>query len=185
MRAAVFLDRDGVLNRCAIRDGKPYAPRTVTQFRLLPGVRDAIGALRQAGYLIVIVTNQPDIGNHLIDRSVVDAMHDRLRAVLAPDAIEVCPHSQDAGCECRKPKPGLLVRAALRLDIELERSFMVGDRWSDIVAGHALGCHTILVRRRYREEFPVKPDTIVGSMAAAARKILSSADGRERADCAG
>jgi D-glycero-D-manno-heptose 1,7-bisphosphate phosphatase len=174
MRAAVFLDRDGVVNRCAIRGGKPYAPRTVAQFRLLPGVKDAIRALRQAGYLIVVVTNQPDIGNHVVDRSVVEAMHDRLKAALNPDAIEVCPHSQDAGCECRKPKPGLLARAALRLDIELERSFMVGDRWSDVVAGHALGCHTILVRRRYREEFPVKPDTIVGSMAAAARKILSS-----------
>jgi D-glycero-D-manno-heptose 1,7-bisphosphate phosphatase len=170
---AVFLDRDGVVNRSVVRNGKPYAPQTLAQFHLLPGVKDAVRALRQAGYLIVVVTNQPDIGNHLVDRSVVETMHDRLRTVLAPDAIEVCPHSQDAGCECRKPKPGLLKRAASRLDIALERSFMVGDRWSDVAAGHAVGCYTLLVQRGYQEEIQVKPDTIVSSMPGAARAILA------------
>jgi len=173
MRDGVFLDRDGVVNRNVIRDGKHCAPRTIAQFRLLPGVKEATGALRQAGYLIVIVTNQPDIGNHFVATSVVDAMHERLQATLAPDAIEVCPHAQGAGCDCRKPKPGLLKRAASRLGIALDRSFMVGDRWSDVAAGHAAGCRTILVRRGYQEDFPVKPNIIVGSMPAAARAILA------------
>src|SRR4051812_28977346 len=111
MQGAVFLDRDGVVNRNIMRDGKPCAPRTLAQFRLLPGVKAATRALKDAGYPIVIVTNQPDIGNHFIAPEVVEAMHERLRAALAPAAIEICPHSQGAGCDCRKPKPGMLIRA--------------------------------------------------------------------------
>jgi D-glycero-D-manno-heptose 1,7-bisphosphate phosphatase len=181
MQGAVFLDRDGVVNRNVIRDGRPCAPRAIAQFCLLPGVKAATRALRDAGYAIIIVTNQPDIGNHLIARSVVEAMHERLRAALSPDAIEVCPHAQGAGCDCRKPKPGLLERAALRLGIAFDKSFMIGDRWSDVVAGHAVGCHTFLVnrdRQALHDEFPVEPDTIVGSMPAAARIILAGQSGR-------
>lgn len=183
MRAAVFLDRDGVLNGCLVRNGKPYAPRTAAQFRLLPGVRSGVHALREAGYLIVVVTNQPDIGNGLVDPAVVEAMHDRLRAALAPDSIEVCPHSQDAGCDCRKPKPGLLARAAARLGIDPARSFMVGDRWSDVAAGAAFGCCTVLVQRGYAEALRVPPDIVVGSMPAAARAILVARSGTRPLSC--
>jgi D-glycero-D-manno-heptose 1,7-bisphosphate phosphatase len=173
MQGAVFLDRDGVVNRNVIRDGKPCAPRSLAQFHLLPGVKEATRALKGAGYPIIIVTNQPDIGNRFIAPSVVEAMHERLQTALAPAAIEVCPHSQGDGCDCRKPKPGMLTRAAARLGIALEKSFMVGDRWSDVAAGHAVGCHTILVRRDRQNQLPVRPDTIVGSMPAAARMILA------------
>jgi D-glycero-D-manno-heptose 1,7-bisphosphate phosphatase len=178
MHGAVFLDRDGVVNRNVIRDGKLCAPRTLAQFRLLPGVTAASHALMDAGYPIVIVTNQPDIGNNFITPSIVEAMHERLCATLAPAAIEICPHSQGAGCDCRKPKPGMLTRAAARLGIALEKSFMIGDRWSDVAAGHAVGCRTFLVRRGPIGDLPVMPDAIVGSMPAAARLILSGGPGR-------
>ena len=173
-RAAVFLDRDGVLNRAEVRRGKPYAPRRLRDFRLLPGTVAAGRALREAGFLLVVVTNQPDIGHGLVAPDVVEAMHARLRRHLSPDAIEVCPHRQDEGCACRKPRPGLLCAAAARLDIDLAKSFVVGDRSHDILAGRAAGCYTVFVDRGYREPRPVKADAIVRSFPAAARRIIGS-----------
>jgi D-glycero-D-manno-heptose 1,7-bisphosphate phosphatase len=174
MRRAVFIDRDGVINRNVPRDGKACAPRTLRDFRLLPGVERAVEQLRQAGFLIVIVTNQPDIGNGDVAPETVEAMHARLRARLAPDAIEMCPHGQDAGCDCRKPKPDMLRRAAKRLDIALPSSFMVGDRGSDILAGRTAGCYTVLVRRSANNAAAsTGPDAVVGSLPAAVRRILA------------
>ena len=174
-RAAVFLDRDGVLNRTEVREGKPYAPLRLRDFRLLPGTLAAVRALREAGYLLVVVTNQPDIGHGRVAPTVVEAMHARLHHRLSPDAIEVCPHRQDEGCACRKPRPGLLRSAAERLDIDLSKSFMVGDRGLDILAGRTAGCYTIFVDRGYREPRPVEADAIVRSFPAAARRIIGSA----------
>ncbi|MDB5411035.1 MAG: D-alpha,beta-D-heptose 1,7-bisphosphate phosphatase, partial [Rhodospirillales bacterium] len=148
---------------------KPYAPRSLAEFRLLPGAAAAVGKLRDAGFLIVVVTNQPDIGNGQVAAETVMAMHDKLRRTLAPDAIEICPHRQDEGCDCRKPRPGMLLRSASRLGIDLARSFMVGDRGSDVVAGQAVGCYTLLVARGPAEG---SPDAVVGSLPAAVAKIL-------------
>jgi D-glycero-D-manno-heptose 1,7-bisphosphate phosphatase len=170
---AVFLDRDGVINRSEVRDGKAYAPRTLADFRLLPGVPAAVRALKQAGYLVIVATNQPDIGNGKVDAAVVDAMHERLRRVLPVDAIAVCPHRQDEKCPCRKPAAGMLTDAATHFRIDLTASFMVGDRWSDIVAGRTAGCYTVFVNRGYRETLTIKPDAVVTSLPAAARLILA------------
>jgi D-glycero-D-manno-heptose 1,7-bisphosphate phosphatase len=174
-RAAVFLDRDGVVNRAEVRHGKPYAPRRLSDFRLLPGTAAAVHALREAGFLVVIVTNQPDIGHGLVAPSAVERMHAHLRARVPVDAVEVCPHRQDEGCACRKPRAGLLTRAAARLSIDLRRSFMVGDRWQDIVAGQEVGCYTVFVDRGYREPRPVSPDVAVRSLPAAVSRILAVA----------
>ena len=172
-RRAVFLDRDGVINRCEVRGGKPYAPRRLQDFRLLPGVGAAVRALKDAGFLIIVVTNQPDIGNGLVDGSVVDAMHDRLRRKLPVDEIKVCPHRQDAKCACRKPRPGMLLEAAKYWRINARRSFLVGDRWGDIIAGQALGCYTVFIDRGYAEPRQATPDGYASSLPAAARLILS------------
>ena len=175
MKAAVFVDRDGVLNRAEVRDGKPYAPRTVDKFRLLPGVSVAVQRLRDAGFLVIVVTNQPDIGNGFVARDVVEAMHHALYRRARVDAIEMCPHRQNEGCGCRKPKPGLLISAADRLAIDLRRSFLVGDRAQDILAGRAAGCYTVFVDRGYDEPRPVEADAIVRSLPAAVRRILTVA----------
>ena len=172
-RPAVFLDRDGVINRAEVRDGKPYAPRRLQDFRLLPGVPKAVRALREEGFLVVVVTNQPDVGNDLIDPSVIEAMHDRLRARLPIDTIEVCAHRQAEGCDCRKPKPGMLLAAARRLAIDLRRSFVVGDRWHDIVAGRDAGCCTVFVNRGYGERKPDGVDVTARSLPAAVRRIIA------------
>ena len=172
-RRAVFLDRDGVINRCEMRGGKPYAPRRLEDFRLLPGAGAAVRALKDAGFLIIVVTNQPDIGNGLVDGSVVEAMHDRLRRKLPVDEIKVCPHRQDAKCACRKPRPGMLLEAAKYWRIDAQRSFLVGDRWGDIIAGQALGCYTVFIDRGYAEPRQATPDGYASSLPAAARLILS------------
>jgi D-glycero-D-manno-heptose 1,7-bisphosphate phosphatase len=170
---AVFLDRDGVLNRSEVRAGKAYAPRRLEEFRLLPGVPKSVRALKDAGYLIIVATNQPDIGNGKVAPEVVAAMHARLRQLLPVDEIAMCPHRQDENCPCRKPKAGMLTAAAQRFRIDLANSFMVGDRWSDIVAGRTAGCYTVFVNRGYREEMQIAPDATVSSLPAAARLILS------------
>src|ERR1700733_7593441 len=133
-RRAVFLDRDGVINRAIVRDGKPYPPRNLTELRILPGVREACQSMRELGYLLILVTNQPDIGRGTADAQEVSAMHDHLRRYLRLDDVKLCPHDDAAQCECRKPKPGLLLEAAREWNIDLSASYFVGDRWRDIEA---------------------------------------------------
>ena len=170
IKKAVFLDRDGVINRANVRNGKPYAPRRLTDFRLLPWAAASIAMLKTSGFLVVVVTNQPDIGNGLVAAPVVEAMHRRLKARTRVDDIRVCPHTQEAGCACRKPKPGMLRAAANRWGIDLHRSIMVGDRASDILAGKRAGCYTILVDRGYAEP-QVAPDARVRSLRQAVAVI--------------
>ena len=173
MARAVFLDRDGVINRSEVRRGKPYAPRRQEDFRLLPGVAKAARSLKRAGFLVIVVTNQPDIGHGRVPAAAVEAMHAKLRSRVAVDDIRVCPHRQDAGCSCRKPRPGLLLAAARDWKINLKDSYMVGDRASDIVAGEAAGCYTLLINRHYSEPLPSAPGRTVRSLPAAVRFILS------------
>ena len=172
MHRAVFLDRDSVLTRSAVRDGKPYAPRRLEDFELLPGVVEATCALRNAGWLLVVVTNQPDVATGKLDRAVLDAMHARLRGWLPLDDIRVCCHTDADACDCRKPKPGLLLAAARERGIELHESFMVGDRWRDVSAGKAAGCRTIFLDCGYAEELRDAPDFVVKSLPEAGRIIL-------------
>ena len=132
---AIFLDRDGVINRSFVRAGKPFAPVSLDQLEILPGVAQALLKMREAGFLNIVVTNQPDIATGNLRHGVLDAMHSRLMNDLAIDSIRVCGHVDADNCACRKPRPGLLLDAARELDIDLAASYMVGDRWRDIAAG--------------------------------------------------
>ena len=172
MKRAVFLDRDGVINRAVVRDGKPYPPDTIDAFELLPGVERATLALRNAGYAIVIVTNQPDVATGVQSREVVEAMHSKVRAAGLCDDIKVCYHTDADGCDCRKPKPGMLIAAAREWEIDLARSFMVGDRWRDVTAGKAAGCYTFFIDYEYQERLADNPDAVVTSLEEAAAIIL-------------
>lgn len=176
-RRAVFLDRDGVINRTEVRDGKPYAPRLLKDFRLLPMVSAAVQTLRDIGFAIIVVTNQPDIGNALVSQSVVDAMHEKIRRKIKVDDILTCPHRQGDGCNCRKPKPGMLLSAATAHGIDLSQSFLVGDRISDILSGNAAGCYTVFIRRGsgYSENRNaiIPANAIAASLPGAVRHIMS------------
>jgi len=171
---AVFLDRDGVINRALERDGRPYAPSSLAEFDLLPGVPEACIQLKRAGFLLVVVTNQPDVGRGTLKREVVEAIHAHMLKLLPIDRVEVCYHSgtEPIACDCRKPKPGMLLRAAKELGIDLHRSWMVGDRWRDIDCGRAAGCRTILIDYGYTEPLEQQPDFRVKSLLEAARIII-------------
>lgn len=178
MSPAVFLDRDGVINRATVRDGVPYAPASVDELEVLPGVPEALARLKAAGYALVVVTNQPDIARGATTADVVEAIHARLRGLLPIDEIRVCPHDDPDGCACRKPKPGLLLRPPA---YDMPASVMVGDRWRDVLAGQAAGCGvTILVDYGYDEGPPVEPTTRVGSLAAAADWLLARGLAKDR-----
>jgi D-glycero-D-manno-heptose 1,7-bisphosphate phosphatase len=172
-RSAVFLDRDGVLNRTVQRDGVSNPPTSLDDFELLPGVREAVGQLRDAGFVLVVVTNQPDIARGTQDASVVDAMNAVVQRDLGVDGILVCPHDDADECACRKPKPGMLLEAMQRFDIAADRSFMVGDRWRDVAAGHAAGCRTVQVGSLDDGAMSVAPTVRRADLADAARWILS------------
>jgi D-glycero-D-manno-heptose 1,7-bisphosphate phosphatase len=168
---AVFLDRDGVINRAVVRGGKPYPPSGVDDLEILDGVDDALRTLHDAGFLLIVVTNQPDVARGAQTVETVEAMHDLLRQRLVIDEILACYHDGDT-CECRKPRPGALLDAARRHDIDLGASFMVGDRWRDIEAAQRAGCTAIFIDRGYDERQPEPPFVRVWSLAEAAEWIL-------------
>jgi D-glycero-D-manno-heptose 1,7-bisphosphate phosphatase len=178
LRRAVFLDRDGVINRASVRGGRPFPPATEEALEVLPGVADALARLHAAGFRLVVVTNQPDIARGRQRRDIVDRMHARLRAELPIDDFRVCDHDDRDECACRKPKPGLLEAAAREGGLALDRSFMVGDRWRDVEAGRRAGCTTIFIDCGYDEPRPEAADASVRSLAEAADWILS----RSRSD---
>jgi D-glycero-D-manno-heptose 1,7-bisphosphate phosphatase len=172
VRRAVFLDRDGVLNAVVVRDGRPYPPGDASEVGLLPGVGDACARLRAAGFELVVVTNQPDVARGTQTLEAVERINDVLLAALPLDEIVVCPHDDADGCDCRKPKPGMLVDAAGRRGLDLATSFMVGDRWRDVEAGRRAGCRTVLLDRGY-DEPSAEPDAAVSDLGEAAEWILS------------
>jgi len=174
MKRAVFLDRDGVINETMVLDGRPVAPASVDAVQLRPGVEEALEALRRAGFLLIVVTNQPDVGKGLVRREAVETIHAALRRRLPLDDLKVCYHVDADGCACRKPKPGLLLEAARERGIDLGQSVMVGDRWRDIEAGRAAGCRTVLVRASYDERPAERPDAAVDSLSEASAWILAS-----------
>lgn len=145
MRPAVFLDRDGVVNE-SVRDGDVLRPpRTVEELRVPPGTREALDRLRQAGFVLVVVTNQPDVARGTLTHEAVDTLNRRLSEELGLDGAYACEHDNDDACHCRKPLPGMLHDAADDLLLDLRRSWLVGDRWVDIAAGAAAGVRTLLL----------------------------------------
>ncbi len=170
---AVFLDRDGVLNRAVVRDGRPYPPASLEEFEVLPGVAEAVRKLRDAGFLLVGATNQPDVARGTQTVEAIEAMNRRLLDAMPIAAILVCYEDGDA-CPRRKPNPGLLLEAADTYAIDLAASYMVGDRWRDVEAGRRAGCRTVFIDRGYRERRPDPPaDHVAADLTDAADWILS------------
>jgi D-glycero-D-manno-heptose 1,7-bisphosphate phosphatase len=172
MRRAVFLDRDGVINRAVVRDGKPYPPADLAALEILPGVPEALTALHKAGFLLIVVTNQPDVARGTIALSDVEDINHYLQQYLPIDEFRVCYHDNQSGCDCRKPLPGLLTAAALAHDIDFTNSFMVGDRWSDIEAGNQAGCKTFFIDCGYAEKQPTSMNFVISSLFDASEIIL-------------
>jgi D-glycero-D-manno-heptose 1,7-bisphosphate phosphatase len=178
-RRAVFLDRDGVLNRAYVEEGVPVPPRSPDRFELLPGVVETCTAFAEAGLALVVVTNQPDLARGTLDPAVLAAMHARLREELPLDDIVVCPHDGNEGCWCRKPRPGMILDAARRLELDLDHSAAVGDRWRDIDAAHRAGVASVWIDWGLDEPLRDSPGARFGSLAQARDHVLGicGADG--------
>ena len=176
-RRAVLLDRDGVINEAVVRDGKPYPPRDATELIIVPGAAEALAELKSRGFLLIVVTNQPDVRRGKTPVQVVEEIHAALASRLPLDDFFMCPHDDRDACDCRKPLPGLLLQAAAKYDFNLRTSYMIGDRWRDIAAGFAAGCRTIFIDRRYNERSPEpRPDVSVSTLVEAVRWILKQED---------
>ena len=172
---AVFLDRDGVINECKVIDGRPFPPLSVNEFVMLPNVAQACRNLKRAGFVLVVATNQPDVGRGTLKQDVVEQIHAHMCAQLPIDRVEICYHPgrSESECDCRKPKPGMLLRAARELNIDLRASWMVGDRWRDIDCGHAAGCRTVFIDYQYDEALRQQPDYRAKNLLEAAEIILN------------
>jgi|SRR5688572_231658 len=178
MRPVAFLDRDGTIN-----EEKHYLSDPA-EFRLLPGVAQAIRRLNQAGWAVVVITNQSGLARGYFSWETLEAIHQRLQEELARaeahvDAIYICPHHPEAGCSCRKPSPAMFEQAARELNLDLQRSAVIGDKQSDLQPGHILGSRTVLVLTGHgqaewqqRDKWGVKPDLVAPSLVEAVNWLL-------------
>ena len=154
---AVFLDRDGIINRAMVRDGKPYPPSRMEDFEILSGTIASLSRLADFGYVLIGITNQPDVARGTQSREMVESFNSLIQSRLPVREIFVCYHDNPDNCECRKPRPGLIFQAAGKYGLDLARSWMVGDRWKDIAAGQAIGLKTIFVDYHYVETYQGEP----------------------------
>lgn len=155
---AVFLDRDGVINHTVLRRGAQRAPQDLSEFTFVDGVHTTLAELQRRGYLLIVCTNQPDVARGWQSREQVDAFHAHILRELPIARIYACFHDRDDNCPCRKPKPGMLLEGERDLNVDLARSYMVGDRESDIEAGRAAGCRTIFFRHPNDDSQPTAAD---------------------------
>lgn len=174
MKRAVFLDRDGVLNKATVKSGIPYPPTSVHSLEIFEDALTALTVLKNNGFLLIGATNQPDVARGTTSLQTVEAINQHLLSVLPLDEIKVCYHDDADRCHCRKPLPGLLLEAAKIHDIDLQKSYIVGDRWKDIEAGKRAGCKTIWLDYQYQEKFlSERPHFVAASLSEAACWILN------------
>jgi len=172
LKQAVFLDRDGVINEAVVRAGKPHPPAGLADLKILPEVPDALQKIRRAGFLALVVTNQPDVARGSVTRETVESMHAKLGEELPLDGFYTCWHDDADSCDCRKPKPGLLQQAARDHGLDLTHCFLVGDRWKDVEAGRSVGCRTAFLDRGYLEKKPASVDFVCDNLSEATDWIL-------------
>ena len=164
MRKAIFLDRDGVINKTFIKNGLPYSPPTFELLEILPGVKESILRLKKLNFVCLVVTNQPDVPRGKIEKKAVIKMNNYIKYEIKLDDIFVCYHDDHDNCKCRKPKSGLLLEASKKWDIDLKKSYMIGDRWKDIEAGKRAGCKTIFIDCNYKGTKPKNPNFTTDSL---------------------
>ena len=171
-----FLDRDGVINKSYVREGKPYPPKTFEEFEIYPEVSEALELLHNAGYLLIIVTNQPDVNRKIIEKTQLELIHRHLLERFPIKDIEVCLDEEGPHNPHYKPKPGMILDAAKKHSIDLAKSFMIGDRWRDVGAGLAAGCRTIFIDRQYSESLRFIPHYTCFNLLEAAQIVLKQSN---------
>ena len=164
MKKAVFLDRDGVINKAFIKNGLPESPNSLSELKILPGVKESISRLKKLNFICLVVTNQPDVQRGKIKKNTIIKMNNFLKKKIELDDIFVCYHDDQDNCNCRKPKPGLLLQARKKWNVDFKKSFIVGDRWRDIQAGKKVGCKTIFLDYKYKDIKPKNPDFVTDTL---------------------
>ena len=181
---ALFVDRDGVINEVtAVAGGSPRSPLSVDELDIVPDAAAALRRAHDAGYVVVVVTNQPDIARGTTTARAVREIHELMAAALPIDAFYCCPHDTDDGCTCRKPGPGMLVDAAREHSLDLGHSWLIGDRWVDIAAARAAGVRAVLVERPWSWEptssgsapIGLAPDARAADLGSAIATVLAEA----------
>lgn len=168
---AIFFDRDGVINRVVFREGKPSSPWRFEEFEIFSDIKEILEHFKSLNFLNIIFTNQPDITRNNLNIQELEKIHKFLMENLPIDRIEVCPHDDKDNCFCRKPKPGLILQAAQKLNIELSKSYVIGDNWKDIKAGKAAGCKTFLIRSEYNKDYKEDYDFEISNLKEAVEII--------------
>ena len=171
-KQAVFLDRDGVLNFAIVKDELPYPPASVDEIEIPPGVTEGMKRLKEAGFVLIVVSNQPDVRRGVTPKAIVEEINYFLSKRMQVDRFIMCYHDSSDGCDCRKPRPGMLLAGAREFDIDLASSYMVGDRWRDMEAGISAGCMTIFIDYGYKEKQPEYFDHKVNKFSDAVNIIL-------------
>lgn len=164
MNKCVFWDRDGTINYPIIIDGKSHPPDCVEHLQLVFGIRQLMDKICKMGYLNIVVTNQPDYARGLQTKEEIEKINNAIVEYLPLDGLFVCYHDNSDNCECRKPKPGMLLKAKEKYDIDFSHSWLIGDFPSDVKAGKAVGCKTIFIEGNYKEILTEQPDYIVKSI---------------------
>jgi D-glycero-D-manno-heptose 1,7-bisphosphate phosphatase len=172
VRRAVFLDRDGVVNGSCLIEGIPKPPRRISEVLILEDVTTAVELIKSLDFLPVVVTNQPDVARGRSTRNEVEEINKYIGELTGISHFYTCFHDDSAGCNCRKPAPGLILEASKDLGIDPTESYMVGDRWRDVAAGQEAGCRVFFIDYSYPEKAPKMPFTKVSSLFEATNMIL-------------
>lgn len=170
MKVAVFIERDGILNRVRPQGRYPASPLTLDEFEINFDALKPLRQLQAAGFLLVVTTNQPGLSRGHLPRRELDLMHERLRRTFPLDDILVCPHEESDYCPCRKPKPGLLREAAFQWHLDLDHSFVISDKWQDAEAARAVGCTSLLLESPWVGR--VHHDFVLPDLRAIAAKVI-------------
>ncbi|OGF50370.1 MAG: hypothetical protein A2231_02430 [Candidatus Firestonebacteria bacterium RIFOXYA2_FULL_40_8] len=161
---AVFFDRDGVINKPVIIDNKPFTPESLKELVFTDGIRETLVELKKSGFLLFVITNQADVARGKRTKENVEEISAYILKELPLDKVYCCYHDNKDNCNCRKPKPGMLLTASKEFDVDLTKSYVVGDRWSDVEAGKNAGCKTIFVDYNYDEKLRSEPDYTISNV---------------------
>jgi D-glycero-D-manno-heptose 1,7-bisphosphate phosphatase len=170
MRPAVIIERDGILNHPRVEKNQPVPPLRFEDFHINEDAIEPIKELKAAGFLVIVTTNQPGLSRGTQSRRELDLMHGMMRRKFPIDDLFICPHDEMDRCPCRKPKPGLIKEAIWKWQLDMDRSFVISDKWQDAQAAHVMGCTSILLQSPWNGKG--HHDFVLPDIPSLAQKIL-------------
>ena len=171
MKKAVFLDRDGVVSRAVVINNRPFSIRRASDLQILDEVNEALGIFGKLALIPIIISNQPDVARGLLSQLEHEKIESKIVTLTGISKIYTCTHDEKDNCFCRKPKPGLILKAAEDHDIDITKSYLIGDRWRDMDLAKNVDCRSFFINRNYEEKYPEYFDYETGSILESAKII--------------